>query len=113
LSYVVKLNGRVVGHITSKVKVLDKMIATLIEPCLLTYGVKVYLGDEARTPRASGFRLEGKTDTVATAVKRCIAFVLHRVPEIEEEELYEVKPKKTTPEPEATEVRVEGVELEE
>jgi len=91
--YVLRLAGRTIAHVTHKTSVLEPRIAALIEPCLLAYGVRVYLGEEDRTPVAYGYRVSGKNpDQVATAIKRCVAHVLHRKVEVADERIYLVVP---------------------
>lgn len=95
MGYIIKLGSRVIGHVTSDYTVLEPKIATEIESCLLAFKVQVYLGDEERTPIAYGFKIIGPNpDVVATAIKRCIAHVNHRRPQVVEEKIYVVEGKK-------------------
>jgi hypothetical protein len=97
MGWIIKIGGRVVGHVTDELSVLEPRIATLIENCLLAFGVKTYLGDEERTPVTYGFRVVGPSpDKTAVAIKRCIAHVLHRRPIIVEEKIYVVEGKVKT-----------------
>lgn len=94
MGWVIRLGNRIIGHVTEEYAVLEPRIATLIENCLLAFQVKTYLGEDARTPLAYGFRIVGPNpDKTAVAIKRCIAHVLHRRVNITEEKIYVVEGK--------------------
>lgn len=80
-----------IAEINGKQGVIDKRIGVAIEPCLVTYGVKLYVGNEEEGRHVKGFIIEGKNEEyITTAVRNCIQFILHRRPEIEEEKIYEL-----------------------
>lgn len=94
--WLVKVSGRPVAVIRGKEAVLDYRIAAVIEPCLLAYSITVRLGDEGKIPPVAGWRATGRSEEeITVAIKRCIAFVLHRRPEVvetgEKQKLYEVE----------------------
>ncbi len=92
MGYVIKLDNTVIGYVAGDEGVLEPMIAVYIENCLLAYDVKVYLGDEVRMRGLYGFRVVGADERRMTiAIKRCIAFNLHRIVEIEEDKLYVIE----------------------
>ena len=89
MGWIIKLGNKVIGHITRDYGVLEQYFATEIENCLLAYGIKTYLGDEVKTPIAYGFKLIGpNSEYTAIAVKRCIAFNLHRRVSIKKKKIY-------------------------
>lgn len=102
--WVIKLGGRVIGHVLRDYAVLEPRIAAFIESCLLAYQVSVILGEEVRTPLVYGFKVVytgsgsnpgNVADTIAVAVKRCVAHVLHRRVAVVEEKIFALKPRTT------------------
>ena len=90
--WIIKLPETIVAHVKDKEAVINPKIGTAIEPCLLAYGVQVYLGDDVKTPILYGIRVVGNDpNQIAVAIKRSMAFILHRRVEIEEENIYEVE----------------------
>ena len=98
--YIVKIGVEPVAVVSENKTIIERKTASIIEPCLLAYGIAVDMTveDEVKVgKRIEGFpvRIEEDMDEkkIATAVKVCVGFVSGIRPIVEkmEKKLYELK----------------------